>query len=97
MTKGNPQKYAHSTTILIELTQKHIILQFSNYIFQFTTAIAKTYSLWRQLETPRIPEIVLKFPNFLKSYVLSLKNLKHRVRQLIHLDSSDNNQVPFPS
>ena len=63
VTKGNPQQYAYTINLLIELTQKHTILQFSNYIFQFTTAIDKIVSLWRQLGTPRIPEFFLKFPN----------------------------------
>ena len=41
VTKGNPQQYAYSINLLIELTQKHTILQFSNYTFQFTTVIVK--------------------------------------------------------
>ena len=63
VTKGNPQQYAYSIKLSIELTQKHTILQLSNYIFQFTTAIFKIFSLWRQLGTPHIPEFFLKFPN----------------------------------
>ena len=63
VTKGNPQQYAYSINLLIELTQKHTILHLSNYIFQFTTAIFKIFSLWRQLGNPRIPDFFLKFPN----------------------------------
>ena len=55
------------TLVIKRLSKIRLSVEAQWLIFQFTITFVKIFILSRQLETPRIPEVLIKPLNFLKS------------------------------